>query len=437
MIAKSKLGIGSVVVASLGVGFVVAIGLVVGPLAGAKEHVITAGALFGVALGWAILWAASIRWTEQAQRWALLPAEYFGLAGAALLLFAPSSGVLDILGLIWAPVLLSLTAWMFGAARRSLRSRSRAWVLYPTLGVYALSALGAGYQSLREYQSAQSHIGPGAFVDVGDHKLHLLCIGSGAPTVVLESGLGETSEAWDRIATQLSQDTRVCVYDRAGRGASERTSIAPDGNATATDLHTLLTRAGVPGPYVLAGHSSGGQYVLIYAATYPNEVAGVVLLDAQPSEAFTGLPDYPAFYRLFRRASAALPLLARLGVARLIYHNQFGGLSPAARDRQRASYSSARHFSSMRNEFLALPATLAEGRLIQTLDDVPLAVVTAARDAQPGWLPLQDKMATLSTNAVHRVSAQATHSSLIEGPSDSAAAVQAIRDVLQSARLLR
>jgi hypothetical protein len=316
MAIKSKLGIGSVVAAALAAGLVLAIGLVLGPLASAREHVITAGALFGVSFGWALLWAASIRWTGQPQRWALVPAGYFALAGAALLLFAPSSGTLDLLGWTWAPVVLALTVWMFAAARRSLQNRSRAWAVYPTLGLYAAAAIGAGYQSMREFESAQNQGGPGALIDVGGHKLYLSCTGSGSPTVVLEPGLGETSAGWDLIVPQISQDTRVCVYDRAGRGGSEPASTARDGDATATELHTLLARANVPGPYVLAGHSTGGQYVLIFAAKYPEEVAGVVLLDAQPSEAFTRLPDYPAFYGTFRRVSAAFPLLARLGVAR-------------------------------------------------------------------------------------------------------------------------
>src|SRR4029079_8347772 len=109
-----------------------------------------------------------------------------------------------------------------------------------------------------------------------------------------------------------------CVYDRAGRGWSEAAPEAQDGVAVATDLHALLNRAGVTGPFVLVGHSSGAQYVRIFAGRYPEALAGMVLLDGQPAEAFEGLPAYPGFYNRFRRIFALLPSLARLGVARVI-----------------------------------------------------------------------------------------------------------------------
>jgi pimeloyl-ACP methyl ester carboxylesterase len=113
------------------------------------------------------------------------------------------------------------------------------------------------------------------------------------PTVLLESGLGETEAYWGWISPAVASDTRVCVYDRAGRGWSDSVSVPQDGVAVATDLHTLLDRAQVPGPFVLVGHSSGAQYVRIFAGRYPEQAAGMVLLDGQPAEAFEGLPWYP------------------------------------------------------------------------------------------------------------------------------------------------
>jgi pimeloyl-ACP methyl ester carboxylesterase len=90
--------------------------------------------------------------------------------------------------------------------------------------------------------------------------------------------------------------------------------------AVATDLHILLDRGRVPGPLVLVGHSSGAEYVRIFAGRYPEQVAGMVLLDGQPADAFESLPSFPVFYGGFRRVSAPLPSLARLGVGRLLYH---------------------------------------------------------------------------------------------------------------------
>jgi pimeloyl-ACP methyl ester carboxylesterase len=88
----------------------------------------------------------------------------------------------------------------------------------------------------------------GELIDVGGHRLHLQCAGSGNPTVVLEPGLGEASSVMGWIAPAVAADGRVCVYDRAGRGWSDPADGPLDGAQTANDLHTLLDRAHVPGP---------------------------------------------------------------------------------------------------------------------------------------------------------------------------------------------
>ena len=260
---------------------------------------------------------------------------------------------------------------------------------------------------------------PGELIDVGGHRLHLNCVGTGSPTVILESGLGETGAYWEWISTAVARDTRVCVYDRAGRGWSDPSSVAQDGIAVATDLHNLLDRGHVPGPFVLVGHSSGAQYVRIFAGRYPEHVTGMVLLDGQPAEAFEGLPIFPAFYAVFRRVSALLPSLARLGVGRLFYHADVGHLPANAR--------------SLRDEFAELPTSLAQARSFQNLGDRPLVVVTAAVDALAGWLPLQDEMATLSTNSSHRV-APYTHDALITDRTAAQTSIDAIRDVVHAVR---
>ncbi len=103
---------------------------------------------------------------------------------------------------------------------------------------------------------------PGRLVDVGGHRLHLSCTGSGSPTVVLEAGGGAMAANLGWITPAVAHDTTICVYDRAGRGWSEDADAPQDAVAISTDLHTLLQRAGVPGPYVIAGHSFGGLYAL-------------------------------------------------------------------------------------------------------------------------------------------------------------------------------
>ena len=153
--------------------------------------------------------------------------------------------------------------------------------------------------------------------------------------MVLEGGLGETSASmagW--IAPAVAPTTRVCVYDRSGYGWSDPAPSPEDGRNVAANLHALLAAAAVAPPYVLAGHSSGGVYTRIFAGMYPTEVAGMVMLDAQPADVYTELPGWRTFYSLYKRGEALEPSLARVGVARIGYDIAPSGLPPAERAEQ-------------------------------------------------------------------------------------------------------
>jgi pimeloyl-ACP methyl ester carboxylesterase len=117
-------------------------------------------------------------------------------------------------------------------------------------------------------------------VDVGGYSLHINCVGQGSPTVVLDAGSGGFSAQWVRVQREVSGTTRVCAYDRAGMGWSEMGPQPRDAKQITGELHTLLGKAGIEGPYVLVGHSFGGMYMQTYAARYPDEVAGVALVDS-------------------------------------------------------------------------------------------------------------------------------------------------------------
>ena len=129
-----------------------------------------------------------------------------------------------------------------------------------------------------------SYAMPHRLVDVdAGRKLNLYCIGEGAPTVVFESGLSDWSNTWALIQPMIAKRTRTCSYDRAGMGYSD--PVAPGARmpeAAVQDLKTLLDRAGIDGPLVLVGHSLGGFYAKLFALTYPERIAGLVLVD--PSE---------------------------------------------------------------------------------------------------------------------------------------------------------
>ncbi len=143
-----------------------------------------------------------------------------------------------------------------------------------------LALLGAAYESVSEASDSRAYPPPGQMVDVGGYRLHINCVGTGSPTVVIESGLGDWSASWSAVQSQAARTTRVCTYDRAGMGFSEPGPLPRTAARFAEELHTLLQRADIPGPYILAGHSAGGYTVRLFAAAYPAEVAGVVLIDS-------------------------------------------------------------------------------------------------------------------------------------------------------------
>jgi pimeloyl-ACP methyl ester carboxylesterase len=427
---RSRGHIGRIVAGSLIGGLVAAVVVVVGPFAGSQEHRITGSVLLVFATAWATLGVLSARLTDQPQRWAFVPAAAMGFTGVSILALAPTG---DRPGWVWPPFAAALAVWMIVRARRDLPSRTRVWLLYPVCGALLLSAVGGGYETYRETTDTNYPM-PGRLVDVGGHKLHINCTGTGSPTVVLEPGLGEPSTAMAWIAPDVAAATRVCVYDRSGRGWSESAGSAQDGVQIATDLHRLLDGAGEQGPYVLAGHSAGGLYVLNFAQLYPDEVAGLALLDSMSPEQYTAIDGWSAFYEMYRRASAVLTPLARLGVGHLMYDSAYGDLPAPARDQERAFMATPRAARSVRDEFSQIRTAMTEAHALTTLGDRPLIVLTAMKGNQGGWMAAQDKLAAMSTNAVHRTLPNAEHAMLTGDRTTAAQSAQAIRDVVNAVR---
>jgi pimeloyl-ACP methyl ester carboxylesterase len=428
--------IGWIVAGSLAIGLVAAVLLAGAPFIPAEERAVTGAVLCGFALGWALLAVLSVRFTDQPQRWAVAPALFMGLGGVLLVGFG--SPVHQVLDWVWPPAMLVLAVWMLVGVHRQLQSRGGRWLLYPVIALLALASIGGGYQTLGEAADAKANPMPGQLIDVGGHRLHLSCTGAGTPTVVLEPGAGEMSSNLGWIAPAVARNTRVCVYDRAGRGWSEPADSAQDGAQIATDLHTLLQRGHVPGPYVLAGHSFGGLYVLSFAARYPDEVAGMVLVDstapASAANPAAASPGAGGSDDGMRRVSALVSTAARLGLGRLYAQSAFGSLPPRSRDEVRASDATPSTLRSTIDEYLQATSSTEQAAALRDFADKPLIVLTAGSGHDAAWSAAQNRMARLSTNSVHRVIAGATHEDLIANQEDAAATTQAILDVVSSVR---
>lgn len=146
-----------------------------------------------------------------------------------------------------------------------------------------LAAGAAGLPLVPIDQAGKDYTHPHQLVDVGNgRKLNLFCLGKGEPTVVFEGGGFDWSVTWALVQPAVATRTRACSYDRAGLGYSDASPRPPTPANVVDDLHTLLDKAGIRGPVVLVGHSLGGFNMKLYAATYPDQVAGLVLVD--PSE---------------------------------------------------------------------------------------------------------------------------------------------------------
>lgn len=250
--------------------------------------------------------------------------------------------------------------------------------------------------------------------------------------MVLFNGLGEFSGSWARVVDQVGGTTRVCAYDRPEQGWSGDVDRPQDGITTAADLHALLAAADVPGPYVLAGHSTGGPYALTYAAEYPQDVAGVVLLDSSSPHQMTAMPDYPVQYALMKRGFALWATLTRTGLGAAVpYGSHLPGRDGEVAD---AISSTVRAKRNARDEVSMVPTVLHQAQALTSLGDLPLAVITASENlSTAGWPEEQRRLAGLSSNSTHVVAA-ASHAGLLEDGEGAAASATAITAVVSAVR---
>ncbi len=191
-----------------------------------------------------------------------------------------------------------------------------AWVA----GLTLLGAvLGVVYQALGTRRDARVYPPPGRLVDVGSHRLHLLELGRGSPTILLEAGLMSTVLSWTDLQRCLAGSFRVVSYDRAGLGWSDLGPMPRTADRIVGELHSLLERAGISPPYVLVGHSFGGLTMPLFAARFPDEVAGMVLVDPVAPVEWNPPPDHDLrLTRIGAKVCRRAALLARFGLIRFV-----------------------------------------------------------------------------------------------------------------------
>jgi pimeloyl-ACP methyl ester carboxylesterase len=310
--------------------------------------------------------------------------------------------------------------------------------------VIVLPLLGMTYQIISAQVDNYKYPAPGQLIDIGGYRLHLYCVGdstAGSPTVILEAGLGGVSPTWALIQPEVAKVTRVCAYDRAGLGWSDPAppGTRRDGHQVADELHILLEKADIPGPYVLVGHSFGGLYALYFSHRYSKDAAGVVLLDSSHPDQWTSTPAGQDLYKSNLRSYSITSTLARLGLLRLRAKSQPALELPDLQNKELLAFNSAtQDWDTQAAEFSATTDLDDEVRAAGPLGNLPLFVITATDHGGPaemeqGWQTLQNELAKLSTNSVHKILDGARHESVWADPKFAAESITAILKVIDAA----
>ena len=266
-----------------------------------------------------------------------------------------------------------------------MSSRIR-WLRNALLMLVVLAMVGALYQATANNLDAKRTPEPGQLFNAIGSKLKLNCTGNGSPAVILEAGLGDNIMEWNRVQPRIAKLTRVCSYDRAGYGGSEPGVMPRTSRQIAAELHGLLKNAGERSPFVLVGHSFGGYTVRLYNSVFPDQVAGIVLVDSTQEDQYGLLPsawkqiDAQQLSRYKSQATWA-PVFIELGVARVLL--QLRAFRGFRRGIEGTTYLilQAKYLKARANELEFMEVSAEQARAASNFGDKPLIVLTAGNNS--------------------------------------------------------
>lgn len=310
-----------------------------------------------------------------------------------------------------------------------------------SISIAILAMTGLIYQTAATEADQRKYPAPGELVSVDGYRMHIYCVGEGSPTILLDHAGGGSSVDWSLIQPNLAEHTRVCAYDRAGYGWSDYNPAPRTLAEQVHELHGLLTGANEQGPYILVGHSYGARVDRVLAATYPQEVAGMVLLD--PGILYDD-PRYPPEAHSQRESENSMIRTARklapFGLVRVLQpmmSNPTFDLPDSAQAVNNTFSASTRYWQSLNDQIEVLPGVFEEEHQVTTLGDIPLLVLVSTEpdDAtHQVWMQANREMAQLSSHGSYREVEGATHFSLVYRQQDAETCIQGILDVLTALR---
>jgi pimeloyl-ACP methyl ester carboxylesterase len=298
----------------------------------------------------------------------------------------------------------------------------RTLIAFGGLVVVAATA-GATYEWIATGRDLARTPPPGRLVDVGGHRLHIWCSGSGTPSVILETGLGGSSADWGFVQPPVAKFTRVCSYDRAGMGYSDPGPSPRTTRQITRELSQLLDRTGITDPVVLVGASIGGLAVRLLASEHPERVAGLVLVDASHEDQDGEVPRIAPF----------VPLLSSLGIFRLLgvtFGPPPAAQAPAVRGFAEATGYRAAAYQAAVDEFTHLRQSAGEVKATRRQLNVPVVVVTAGRGTDAAWLELQRDQVALSQRGCQIIAENSGHAVAHCQPEIVIRAVQSVVDAV-------
>ncbi len=287
-------------------------------------------------------------------------------------------------------------------------------MVYIVKGIFLLLFTGAVWQQVAEKNDFAAYPPPGKMVNVNDHRLHILIKGTGRPVVVLESASDGCSANWEWIVDEIAKTTTVCVYDRAGHGWSELANEPRDAVHIASDLHTLLKKSDLDGPFIMVGHSAGGLFVRAFQQQYPGEVMGMVLVDADNEKEVISMPGFMNQMNSDKQFAKNMSALSYTGLARLIFLIKAPAphLPELQGSQIQSFWSSSKHWKGLRRELDSRLVTNAQVASKRKVLDIPIEIVSAGKQTA-AWLDLQKDLSSLSVNSRSTIVENADHLSLV------------------------